>query len=118
MKAALRRLIARVDAFLRPARAERELAREIAAHLAVLEDDYRQRGMSDDDARVAARRALGGIDRAKEIHRDQRSFPWLEDLRRDVPYALRGWARHPGFTVAAIVTVALGVGVSTAIFSV
>jgi putative ABC transport system permease protein len=118
MKAALRRLLARIDAFLRPARAERELAREIAAHLAVLEDDYRQRGMSDDDARVAARRALGGIDRAKEIHRDQRSFPWLEDLRRDVPYAIRGWARHPGFTVAAIVTVALGVGVSTAIFSV
>ncbi len=84
----------------------------------MLEDDYRQRGMSDDDARVAARRALGGVDQAKEIHRDQRSFPWLEDLRRDVPYALRGWARHPGFTAAAIVTVALGVGVSTAIFSV
>ena len=118
MRAALRRFAARAIALLRPGRAERELAREVEAHLAVLEDDYRQRGLSDAEARVAARRALGGVDQAKEIHRDQRSFPWLEDLRRDVPYALRGWARHPGFTLAAIVTVALGVGVSTAIFSV
>jgi predicted permease len=118
MNAALRRFAARVEALLRPGRSEQELAREIAAHLAVLEDDYRRRGLSDEDARAAARRALGGVEQAKEIHRDQRSFPWLEDLRRDIPYALRGWRRHPGFTAAAIVTVALGVGVSTAIFSV
>src|SRR5918998_1331880 len=50
----------------------------------------------------AARRALGGVDQTKEQHRDERSFPWLEDLRRDVPYALRGLTRTPSFTAAAI----------------
>lgn len=118
MRATLRRFLARLVAFLRPGLAERELTREIAAHLALIEEDYRRGGMSEADARRAARQALGGIDKAREIHRDHRSFPWLEDLRRDVPYALRAWRRHPGFTLAAVLTVALGVGASTAIFSI
>jgi putative ABC transport system permease protein len=114
----LRRFIARTTAFLSPGAAEREMTREVAAHLALIEEDYRRRGMSESDARRAATQAMGGIDKAKEIHRDQRSFPWLEDFRRDVPYALRAWRRHPGFTVAAVLTIGLGVGASTAIFSV
>jgi hypothetical protein len=89
----------------------------LAAHLAVIEDDYRRREWSAADARVAARRALGGVDQAKDPPRPA-FVSVARRLRRDVPYALRGWARHPGFTIAAIVTVALGVGVSTAIFSV
>ena len=116
--APLRRFFARLVAFLSPARAERELSRELSAHLVILEDDYRRRGMSEEQASAAARRALGGLDAAKEIHRDHRSFAWLEDLRRDVPYALRGLKRNPSFTAAVIVTVALGVGVTTAIFTV
>jgi putative ABC transport system permease protein len=94
------------------------MQREIAAHLALVEDDYIRRGMSPADAKIAARRALGGVEQAKEIHRDHRSFPWVEDLRRDVPYALRGLRRSPGFTIAAVVTIALGVGATTTIFSV
>ena len=116
--ATFRRFIARAVSFLWPSHAERELTREVAAHLALIEEDYKGRGMSEAEARVAARRALGGVDSAKEIHRDQRSFPWLEDLRRDIPYAMRSWRRHPGFTLAAVLTIGLGVGASTAIFSI
>jgi hypothetical protein len=118
MRAWLRRFVLRLQTLLLPGDAERELEREIKAHLDLLEDEYRQRGFSDREAQVAARRALGGVEQTKEIHRDHRSFRWLEDVRRDLPYALRGWRRHPGFTIAAIVTVGLGVGVSTAIFTV
>jgi hypothetical protein len=118
MRAWLRRFVLRLQTLLLPGDAERELEREIRAHLDLLEDEYRQRGFSDREAQVAARRALGGVEQTKEIHRDHRSFRWLEDVRRDLPYALRGWRRHPGFTIAAIVTVGLGVGVSTAIFTV
>jgi putative ABC transport system permease protein len=114
----LRRTLQRLAAFVHPARAERELARELASHLALLEDEYRRRGLSDDEARRQARLALGGLDRARELHRDARSFPWLEDLRRDVPYAIRGLRRTPGFTAAAILTLGLGIGATVAIVSV
>ena len=118
MMSALRRFFQRLTSALGPKRAEDEMKREIAAHLALVEDDYIRRGMSPAEARIAATRALGGVEQAKEIHRDHRSFPWLEDLRRDVPYALRGLRRSPGFTVAAVMTLALGVGATTTIFSV
>ncbi len=119
MRATLRRFLARLVAFLRPGLAERELTREIAAHLALIEEDYQAR-RDVRSRRAASRRGRrsAASTRPREIHRDHRSFPWLEDLRRDVPYALRAWRRHPGFTLAAVLTVALGVGASTAIFSI
>jgi predicted permease len=115
---AVRRFAARLRAFFQPDAAERELSREISAHLALLEDEYLRRGLTPERARAAARQALGGVDAAKERHRDARSFPWLEDLRRDIPCALRSLSRTPAFTIAAVVTLALGLGASTAIFSV
>ncbi len=116
--AGLRRCVLRLLTFLRPAKAERELDREVAAHLMLSEDEYQRRGLSPDDARVAARRALGGVDQTKERHRDERSYPWLEDLRRDVPYAWRSFARSPGFSTVVVLTLALGIGANSAIFSV
>jgi putative ABC transport system permease protein len=114
----MRRFLYRVLAFFKRSGAERELEREIAAHLALMEQHYRTRGLSPQQAQRAARLALGGIEPTKERHRDARSLPWLEDLRRDVPYALRAFARNSLFTVTAIVTIALGVGVTTTMFSV
>jgi predicted permease len=108
----------KLGALLRPDRAEREMARELSAHLSILEEQYQRRGMPAVEARVAARRALGSLELAKELHRDARSLPWLEDLRRDVPYAIRGFRRHPAFSIAAVLTLALGVGATAAIFTI
>jgi predicted permease len=112
----MRRFFQRLSNAFRGARADAEAAREIAAHLALLEDEYRRRGMTGDDARLAARRALGSAAHAKDLHRDARSFAWLEDVAHDVGHAVRGLRHAPGFALVAILTVALGVGANIAIF--
>ena len=91
-----RRLWLRLLATIRSGHADADLSREIDAHLGLLEDDYRSRGYEPEQARRAARIALGGADQVKERQRDARSFRWLEDLRRDVPYAVRSLSRTPG----------------------
>lgn len=111
------RLLRRVLAFLRHERAEEELAREVASHLAMLEVEYVRRGMPPDAARDAARRAMGGIEQAKALHRDARSFPWLEDARHDVRYALRMVARSRGTSLVSVLVIALGIGSTATLFS-
>jgi putative ABC transport system permease protein len=117
MVAALRRFLLRLLAPFRSGHAERELARELEAHLGLLEDEYRRRGLAPAEARRAAHRALGGVERARDGHRDARSFACLEDALRDARHALRGLARDRGFTVAALATLAVGIGATTAIFA-
>src|SRR5215469_11143184 len=96
---------------------ERELEDEVAFHLQMLEEQFRACGMSPADARAAARREFGGVAHAKETYRDERGLPWLETTVRDVRYALRGLARNRGFTAAAVLSLALGIGATTAVFS-
>lgn len=104
-------------ALLRSSRAEADLDREVAAHLALLEDDFVRRGMTADEARDAARRTLGGVDQTKERQRDERSFGWLEDLRRDLRYAARQLWRDRGVAAVGILSLALGIAAATAMFS-
>ena len=99
-------------------RAERQMSREIDAHLAILEEDFRRQGMTPDDARAAARREFGRVEQVKEVQRDARRFLWLEDGWRDVGYALRTLRRTPGFTAVAVMTLGLGIGAVTVIYSV
>ncbi len=115
---ALRRFLLRIGAAIRPDRAEDDLAREMNAHLVLLEERFLSEGMTSDEARLAARKAFGGVDQAKEHQRDARSIRWIEDLQRDVRYALRSLRRSPAFTVAAVLTLAIGIGATTAIYSV
>jgi putative ABC transport system permease protein len=114
----LRRTLLRILTAFRHGRSERELTREVDAHLAELQREFERRGLPPEDARVAARRAFGGVEQVKELQRDARSFRWLEDLRRDVAYGVRTLSRTRGFTVAATLTLALGISAITVIYSV
>lgn len=114
----MRRLFLRLWSFFRHAQMERELSREIASHLELLQEDFQKRGQSEADARHSARRALAGIEQAKDAHRDARSFVSLEDARRDVVHAVRRLRRNPLFALTAAVSLAIGIGANTAVFTV
>ena len=114
----MRRFFNRLVNVFRSRRADDELSREVASHLALLEEEHHRRGLAPDEARLAARRAMGSVALAKDMHRDARSFVWLEDLRRDLKHGLRTLVRAPAFTASVVVTLALGIGANTAIFSV
>ncbi len=92
--------------------------REIAAHLALLEDEYLRQGMTPEEARRAARIAYGGVEQAKQLHRDERGFQGLSRILQDTRYTIRQLRKSPGFTVTAILMLGLGIGATTAIFSI
>lgn len=118
MNALLRGLRIRLRALLRPQLARRELDEEMRLHLELEIEANRRRGMNPAEARRQAAITFGGIGVAQEAHRDALGIRWIEDSIADAHYALRSFRRNPLLAGAAIVTLALGIGANTAIFSV
>ncbi len=97
---------------------ERELDKELQFHLDAAADDLERLGVSRAEARRRARVDLGGLEQVKESTRDARGTRWIEDWWQDTRYALRAMARSPGFSVAAALTLAIGVGANTSVWSI
>jgi putative ABC transport system permease protein len=114
----VRRLILKLFRLFRRDAIEQDLAREIAAHLAIIEDEYQRRGMTPADARRLARINLGGIEQTKERHREARALGWLDDGWRDLRHSARLMGRQPLFASTVVVILAIGIGLNLAFFQV
>jgi len=113
----LRAIWKRIAGLLNFGKADADFSAEIESHVAMHVDDGIRAGLAPDEARRRALLQLGGIEQARQTYRERARLPWLDDLLRDLLYGLRALTRQKASTAVAVLTLAIGIGASTAIFS-